>query len=144
MPGHPIHDPIRTEADIARLAELIESHDAVFLLTDSRESRWLGTVLGRAKGKIVVNAALGFDTYLVMRHGAEGEKVDFSKADLKAAVPGSELGCYFCNDVVAPKDVRGSTLAFVSFCLNLSFVASLFRTGPWTSSVLLPDPASLL
>jgi len=37
---------------------------------------------------------LGFDTYVVMRHGMGDEEH-----------PGQELGCYFCNDVVAPADV---------------------------------------
>jgi ubiquitin-like modifier-activating enzyme ATG7 len=49
--------------------------------------------MGKAGSKIVMNAALGFDTFVVMRHGvsiAENSK--------------SELGCYFCNDVVAPAD----------------------------------------
>jgi len=63
----------------------------VFLLMDSRESRWLPTVLGAAKGKMVMNAALGFDTYLVMRHGARHST-------------GTKLGCYYCNDIVAPAD----------------------------------------
>ena len=42
------------------------------------------------------NAALGFDTYLVMRHGV----VDSQSADNGD----TQLGCYFCNDVVAPGD----------------------------------------
>jgi ubiquitin-like modifier-activating enzyme ATG7 len=50
--------------------------------------------MGKASNKIVMNAALGFDTYVVMRHGAAPED-------------GSEetLGCYFCNDVVVAADV---------------------------------------
>lgn len=54
MPGHPI-PPASAEqakADVATLEGLFDEHDAVFLLMDSRESRWLPTVLGAAKGKV--------------------------------------------------------------------------------------------
>ena len=43
-----------------------------------------------------MNAALGFDSFLVMRHGYE-----------------QNLGCYFCNDVVAPTDVIHSNLIII-------------------------------
>ncbi|ORY64969.1 E1-like activating enzyme [Pseudomassariella vexata] len=91
MLGHPVSD--KTQADFERLKALIDDHDAIFLLMDSRESRWLPTVMGKAAGKIVMNAALGFDTYVVMRHGVE--PTDSSE---------KTLGCYFCNDVFAPGD----------------------------------------
>ena len=99
MAGHPVLDEPRTEADFKSLKALIERHDAIFLLMDTRESRWLPSVMGKAHGKMVLNAALGFDSYLVMRHGAKREP---SQAQ--------ELGCYFCNDVVAPMDVGISPL----------------------------------
>jgi ubiquitin-like modifier-activating enzyme ATG7 len=53
MPGHPIPpgSEEQTEADVNALENLFDTHDAVFLLMDSRESRWLPTVLGSAKGK---------------------------------------------------------------------------------------------
>ena len=84
---------------------------------DTRESRWLPTALGALRGKLVMNAALGFDTYLVMRHGTrkrgKGE-TGWSEADgkqRKSSVPGLQLGCYFCNDVVAPgNSTRDRTL----------------------------------
>jgi ubiquitin-like modifier-activating enzyme ATG7 len=95
MLGHPITDEAKTKADFEKLQQLVDEHDAVFLLMDSRESRWLPSVMGKAAGKIVMNAALGFDTYVVMRHGPEPKN-------------GTEetLGCYFCNDVVVAADVR--------------------------------------
>jgi ubiquitin-like modifier-activating enzyme ATG7 len=66
---------------------------------DSRESRWLPTVIASSMGKIVINAALGFDSYLVMRHGAA--------PDAELTGTGRRLGCYYCNDIVAPADVSG-------------------------------------
>ncbi|KAI9016019.1 hypothetical protein DFJ74DRAFT_635227 [Hyaloraphidium curvatum] len=107
MPGHPPSDTAKTGEEVAKLEALVDACDVIFLLTDSRESRWLGTVLGRAKGKIVINAALGFDSYLVMRHGgqaADSNPTVGGGSHPPGLVPGSELGCYFCNDVVAPAD----------------------------------------
>lgn len=94
MAGHPVTEVPRVRKEFEQLKELIYSHDAIFLLMDTRESRWLPTVMGKAAGKIVMNAALGFDTFVVMRHGVKNE-----------ANRDAELGCYFCNDVVAPADV---------------------------------------
>ncbi|KAK5115781.1 hypothetical protein LTR62_000870 [Meristemomyces frigidus] len=83
MVGHHITDEKAMEKDFEKLKQLIESHDAVFLLMDSRESRWLPTVMGKAAGKIVINAALGFDTYVVMRHGLRPT----TKSDVPAQTP---------------------------------------------------------
>ncbi|PYH84944.1 E1-like protein-activating [Aspergillus uvarum CBS 121591] len=91
MVGHPVIDVEKTRADFETLRGLIDEHDVVFLLMDTRESRWLPTVMGKAAGKIVMNAALGFDSFVVMRHGVKPEIKD-----------SEQLGCYFCNDVVAP------------------------------------------
>lgn len=74
------------------LEEQIKSHDVIFLLTDSRESRWFPTVIATANNKKVITAAIGFDSYLVMRHGTKENK----------------LGCYFCTDIVSPTDTSGS------------------------------------
>ena len=97
MIGHPVTDGAKTKAEFEKLRQLIDDHDAIFLLMDTRESRWLPTVMGKAAGKIVMNAALGFDTYVVMRHGAEPLEGDKDNVQ-------DSLGCYFCNDVVAPQD----------------------------------------
>jgi len=96
MLGHPMTDSAKTKAEFEKLQQLISEHDAIFLLMDTRESRWLPTVMGKAYGKIVLNAALGFDTYVVMRHGLKTTQEGRGEV---------ELGCYFCNDVVAPADV---------------------------------------
>ena len=69
----------------------------IFLLTDSRESRWLPTVMASAHNKICLTIALGFETFLVMRHG-------LSSQTHNNEINGERLGCYFCNDVVAPRD----------------------------------------
>mmetsp|Transcript_10415 Transcript_10415/g.20669 ORF Transcript_10415/g.20669 Transcript_10415/m.20669 type:complete len:691 (+) Transcript_10415:3-2075(+) len=95
MPGHTVHPSQvnKVKSEFEKLKALIVSHDVIFLLTDSRESRWLPSVLASAHRKLLVNAALGFDTFVVMRHGVRA-------ADQKSP----SLGCYFCNDVVAPTD----------------------------------------
>lgn len=61
---------------------------------------------------------MGFDSYLVMRHGfsidslSEGDHSAVTDiGDLKC-VPGTDLGCYFCNDVTAPGNVS-TTLKFI-------------------------------
>ncbi|OBT56430.1 E1-like protein-activating enzyme G [Pseudogymnoascus sp. 24MN13] len=100
MLGHPVTDEAKAKRDFETLKKLIDEHDAIFLLMDTRESRWLPTLMGKATGKIVMNAALGFDTYVVMRHATT--PTDGAQA---------ALGCYFCNDVVAPADsVKDQTL----------------------------------
>lgn len=100
MAGHPIMDENKTKAEYEKLKALIDEHDVLFLLLDTRESRWLPTLMGKAAGKIVLNAALGFESYVVLRQGLRprNEKE-------------TELGCYFCNDVVAPADsLKDATL----------------------------------
>lgn len=81
MPGHAALE----EDTIERLDQLMQECDVAFLLTDTRESRWLPTVQAAAHNKLLINAALGLDSWLVMRHGGG-------------------FGCYFCNDVVAPEN----------------------------------------
>uniref|UniRef100_A0A4W6F283 Ubiquitin-like modifier-activating enzyme ATG7 n=1 Tax=Lates calcarifer TaxID=8187 RepID=A0A4W6F283_LATCA len=145
MPGHPVNFSQATlsqaQRDVEQLEKLISEHDVVFLLMDTRESRWLPTVIAASKRKLVVNAALGFDTFVVMRHGLKkppvGQNSSVGAADsspscssassssstpagsapslpgssLFSNIPGHKLGCYFCNDVVAPGDsTRDRTL----------------------------------
>lgn len=138
MPGHPVNFSEMTMAqarqDVEQLEKLISEHDVLFLLMDTRESRWLPTVIAASKRKLIVNAALGFDTFVVMRHGLKKPKEPRSEdsspmsssnssscstpavtttpgASLFSNIPGHRLGCYFCNDVVAPGDsTRDRTL----------------------------------
>jgi len=55
MPGHSVaqspEEIEKVQKDVSKLEELIDGHDAVFLLMDTRESRWLPTVLGALKRK---------------------------------------------------------------------------------------------
>ncbi|KAF4124315.1 ubiquitin-like modifier-activating enzyme ATG7 [Geosmithia morbida] len=120
MLGHAVTDEERTQADFEKLKKLIEAHDVVFLLMDTRESRWLPTVMAKAAGKIVMNAALGFDSYVVMRHGSESSEAG--------------LGCYFCNDVVAPADVGPPSHLSPDFTLPPFF----FSTPSSRSEMLTP------
>lgn len=85
MPGHSLAD----RKDYDTLRSLIQAHDVVFILTDTREARWLPTALALAAPNkpALFNIALGLDTFVVVRHGAD-----------------ADLGCYFCNDVSAPGD----------------------------------------
>jgi ubiquitin-like modifier-activating enzyme ATG7 len=104
MPGHPVAPggEQSVKAAVDTLETLFDEHDVVYLLMDSRESRWLPTLLGSTKNKIVINAALGFDSYLVMRHG-HGPASEHEEHNPEP----KRLGCYYCNDIVAPMDVGG-------------------------------------
>ncbi|GKB29855.1 ubiquitin-like modifier-activating enzyme ATG7 [Tanacetum coccineum] len=135
MPGHPV--PSQEEQnvldDCRRLHDLVDSHDAVFLLTDTRESRWLPTLLCANANKLTITAALGFDSFLVMRHGAGPlSETDESKTESVSSLSASveemsliqsdsklRLGCYFCNDVVAPVDVFELTIVPSVIFVNL-------------------------
>ncbi|XP_056293429.1 ubiquitin-like modifier-activating enzyme ATG7 [Pseudoliparis swirei] len=144
MPGHPVDFSEATlsqaQKDVELLEKLISEHDVIFLLMDTRESRWLPTVIAASKRKLVVNSALGFDTFVVMRHGLKkppasqsvsagadsstscssassssttpaGSAPSVPASSLFSNIPGHKLGCYFCNDVVAPGDsTRDRTL----------------------------------
>ncbi|XP_074565734.1 ubiquitin-like modifier-activating enzyme atg7 [Curcuma longa] len=108
MPGHPIpaNEVDHVHEDCKQLWDLISSHDVTFLLTDTRESRWLPALLCASENKVAITAALGFDSYLVMRHGS-GPLISVSdQTDSPSTLDdgGQRLGCYFCSDIVAPID----------------------------------------
>lgn len=72
MPGHAPADAKAAQSirdAVTALQDLILAHDVVFLLTDSRESRWLPTVMCAAYEKVCSPACLAlllhfFDIYL--------------------------------------------------------------------------------
>jgi len=104
MPGYPVETKKAIEeakVDYERLDKLVQEHDAIFLVTDTRESRWLPTVLAQLYNKICITAALGFDTFVVLRHGIRHNLIQNNE----------RLGCYFCSDIVAPTNsLRDMTL----------------------------------
>lgn len=113
MPGHHIAEGEldQTKKDVAKLETLIDNHDVIFLLMDTRESRWLPSVIALSKQKMVINAAIGFDTFLLQRYGVREYKSLEQDPDTlspaksqKNFLTGDKLGCYFCNDIVAPGD----------------------------------------
>lgn len=169
MAGHPIiGDESKVLTAFEELKRLIDSHDAIFLLMDSRESRWLPTVMAKSAGKIVINAALGFDTYMVMRHGLR-LPADAGNADSQSSKPAlsgdlpEELACYFCSDVVAPADsLKNATLdqqctvtrpgaAPIASALAVELLVSLTQhklkghapaSAPPTSTAIAPAPST--
>ncbi|KAJ1361437.1 hypothetical protein KIN20_020683 [Parelaphostrongylus tenuis] len=110
MPGHTISESEEDalERDITVIDELVANHEVVFLALDSREARWLPTVLATKHGKMAFSVALGFDNYVVIRHGVKshekGVKSGFEhlSAQEGTVIPYSDLACYFCSDVTAP------------------------------------------
>jgi E1-like protein-activating enzyme Gsa7p/Apg7p len=88
MPGHwSESEDGEIRNNIHKLFKLILEHDVIFVLTDTRESRWLPILLIRFLNKVGINVGLGFDSYLVQNQ-----------------LPQSESGCYYCTDIVAPTD----------------------------------------
>lgn len=54
MPGYTVGESLKkqTTESIKIIEKLVESHDVIFLLTDSRESRWLPTMLAATHDKV--------------------------------------------------------------------------------------------
>ena len=72
MPGH----YVRTEQQkddmlksLQKLEDLVAEHDVLFLLLDSRQARWLPTVLANKFNKACITVGLGFDSFVIVRHG---------------------------------------------------------------------------
>lgn len=97
-----------------------------------------------AHGKLLINSALGFDTYLVMRHGLDAPTPPAGSGDSAspaAAVAGGKLGCYFCNDIVAATNstrdrtldqqctVTRPGLSFIAAALAVEMMVALLQRG---------------
>lgn len=109
MPGHPPaneEEAMSMVRGVRALHEMIEQHDVVFLLLDTREARWLPTVVCAATGKLAITGALGFDSFVVMRHGG---RIPLSSDKKKSIVVSDRLGCYFCNDIIGPSNSTADT-----------------------------------
>ena len=57
MPGHSCLNEFESKIAFEKLQTLVQSHNVVFLLTDSRESRWLPALLGHQQEKVKEGAA---------------------------------------------------------------------------------------
>ncbi|CAE8618992.1 unnamed protein product, partial [Polarella glacialis] len=66
MPGHPHQSPEGLRAAIEKLKGLVSAHDVVCMLTDSRESRWLPSLLVSAAQTATPEASLCFCWCLVV------------------------------------------------------------------------------
>jgi ubiquitin-like modifier-activating enzyme ATG7 len=99
MPGHSVRQDEQEKMfeNLDLLDKLVSEHDAVMLLLDTREARWLPTVIASAHNKICFSVALGFDNFIIIRHGA-------SPINYDETISGKRPGCYFCNDYLSPSN----------------------------------------
>ena len=158
MPGHAINafEKADTQAAHDELSALIRDHDVIYLLTDSREARWLPSVIyasippTEAESKILINVALGFDSYLVMRHGQalssdNGREAIATDADgVTAETSSPRLGCYFCNDIIGVSNtlkdrtldqqctVTRPGLAYIASAWGVEMMVALLHVDPGT------------
>jgi ubiquitin-like modifier-activating enzyme ATG7 len=56
MPGHPIGDSLKEESidNIELITQAIKDHDVIFLLLDTREARWLPTLIAAHYEKVSI------------------------------------------------------------------------------------------
>uniref|UniRef100_A0A8C7XHT0 Ubiquitin-like modifier-activating enzyme ATG7 n=1 Tax=Oryzias sinensis TaxID=183150 RepID=A0A8C7XHT0_9TELE len=132
----------KATAAAERLSKIFPGVGSIFIVSLNQSASPAGlklfviTSLFHFSHQLVVNAALGFDTFVVMRHGLKkppairgvdsspscssassypstpaGSAPSVPGSSLFSNIPGDKLGCYFCNDVVAPGDsTRDRTL----------------------------------
>ena len=85
------------EEGLAAFTQLLLGHDAVFLCTDSRESRWLPSYLCSLHALPAIAVGLAFDSFLVIRHA-----------------PGH--CCYFCTDSLCIPSAPATPLPAIDTC----------------------------
>lgn len=124
MPDHVVQGDMEkeemervVERKVNHLCDLIDTHDVVFLLTDTRESRWLPSLLCCIARKLCINIALGGDSLVIQRYGLDSEV--YAKEGLKQLKSLHTLlsgkctvdedylkrdSCYFCSDILSPVD----------------------------------------
>lgn len=89
MPGHPVNFSSVTleqaRRDVEQLEQLIESHDVIFLLMDTRESRWLPAIIAASKRKVdCVDLGALVSGCDLMCHYLEGDLPSLQKRDVLA------------------------------------------------------------
>ena len=124
MPGHPIfpNELEGVEQDVLQLIHYVQTSEIIFLLTDTRESRWLPCLLAKVFHKTIVTVGLGIDSFLV-----------------NVSKPGST--CFFCNSPDAPSQTKGTPderctitrpgLSMMASALGVEMIIDLlFRKDP--------------
>lgn len=134
MPGHYVTTKDHIEETFRNLdlvEKLVSEHDVLFLLLDSREARWLPTVLANKYDKACITVGLGFDSFVIVRHGVSPAIYDKEKHR-------ERLSCYFCNDIVTPQDtMKDRTLDQMCTVTRpgLSFTSSAYASELYISMI---------
>ena len=114
-----------------------------------------GTVIHTRQNKIMLDVALGFDSYVVMRHGCSVQ--DAGLAGGSGSIAGlagtgtataigstSRLGCYFCNDIIGVQNtlkdrtldqqctVTRPGLAYIASALAVEMMIAMLHCDPST------------
>ena len=146
MPGHASIETTpnqQLQEQILQICDVIDAHDVIFLMTDSRESRWLPSVLCCLAHKLCINMALGGDSLLIQQYGLPLEEfqhhgftnpqrslhslLDPQSIQDDDASNGTFNACYFCTDVFGPSNSltdRSLDQMCTTTRVGLSYIAS--------------------